>query len=51
MLVFLADNCESQDPDKTPEIVAERLNKLGAEWNAATRTLTIDLTYENLQSL
>lgn len=46
-LVFLADNCESQDPDKTPEIVAERLNKLGAEWNAATRTLTIDLTYES----
>lgn len=46
-LVFLADNCESQDPDKTPEIVAERLNKLGAEWNAATRMLTIDLTYEN----
>ena len=45
-LVFLADNCESQDPDKTPEIVAERLNKLGAEWNAATRTLTIDFTYE-----
>lgn len=46
-LVFLADNCESQDPNKTPEIVAERLNKLGAEWNAATRTLTIDLTYES----
>lgn len=46
-LVFLADNCESQDPSKTPEIVAERLNKLGAEWNAATRTLTIDLTFES----
>lgn len=47
-LVFLADNCESQDPDKTPEIVAERLNKLGAEWNAANDFSTQPLKYMKL---
>ena len=50
-LIFYPNNCETTHPDMTPEKAAERLNKLGCSWDAATRTFDIDLTNETFYAV
>jgi len=49
-LIFYSQNCETTHPDMTPELVAERLNKLGAEYDASTGIFRVDLSSETFYS-
>ena len=43
-LIFYSQNCETTHPDMTAELVAERFNKLGCEWDATAGVFKLDLT-------
>ena len=45
-LIFYPQSCETTHPDMTAELVAERFNKLGCEWDATTGFFKVDLTDE-----